>query len=1442
VYFTSLLLLLALPSFLKAQSWRDDMKAGNKHYNSKEYKIAEERYTSAANLLLRDSGNRNQQYATALLMLGKISLRTEDLNTAERKLQKAATTIKAASGESDEYVYANYYLAEVASKRGDCKKAVALYKDVITLADKVIGRDNNTYFYSIYEQALCYEKLGDSLSARPLHQMVIEIAQKLEKVETIEFITSASRLMPVYLKQNELRKVEKLTLLMLPVFEKNLTKEHPQYIELAVMMGRMYVKLEEPTKTIKWYEESQRLISKTKGSNNQHYLEVSREYAEQLITLNQFSKAEEILFHIRNVIEATHGSSDTAYATLNDQIAGLQMRMSRFKDAEQLALAALDIKKKKLPANHHDIAVTMQGLGYIYATWNDFPKALSYYIPARNIFLQGVGKRNFYYIASSQAIAGAHSSAGNLIEAEKILVELQSLLNDEQTPEQLMNYHHLGDLALQKEQFTEAERILNKAKTLVLQIRGLETIDNAQVSKRFGSLYMATGEYKKSEKYLQEALLIEQKIFGKIHLDVAATLRVLGGVYLRMGEFNKALDALDQASMIVSELLPKVHPERAVVMEEQALLYSEMGNYKLAEPLLLDALSIKEKAVQKNSHSYTSSLHSLGNLYQQTGRHEKALEIFSEVQKNYQRLTHANSSSHGSIANAIGLCYLNMARFKDAEETLEWAKAFAEKIGYADQQMYVGILINLSSLAQQLGQYAKAEYNLKKALVVTEKTFGKNHHEYGNILNNLAAVYSSAYHHDKAHSLENQALKIIESTVGKKHPSYAHSLVTVGARLYNKGEAEGAIPVLQQARQIFELTYGRNHAFTQSATLHIATAYMSSGRHAEADSIYRAAYQVQRQRFSYDKSAGADVLSNMAINFWNWNKPDSASYYFDQVYQLREELKNEIFRFAGERQKSEFIDRSQITSDFLHSFYYLNDKKQYAGKLFDLVLSNRNLVLTATKKQIQEVVSSTDDSTKQLYEKWTKLKTELSELYSRVDTSKDAEIQKLFAEAERVEKDLVKRSSVFTSQSATSETTWKDVQSALSPDEAVIEFINFRLSKGKYFTDSIVYAALVLQPGKKEPKLIPLFIQRQIDSLMTKISNHGEQVISRLYTRGVDDDEQDLRDRITYGAKLYNLVWQKIDSTLSGTKKVYFAPSGILHRISFAAIPVNDSTYLSDRYELTQLSNSALLKEEKLVQTKVDSLVLFGGITYGEAIAAVDHKDSSLDEVKLRSGWGELKGTFSEVQAINSLAQKNGRFAKTITGMSAQEEVMKLLSGRKSPDVIHIATHGFFFPDPRLDTTKVVTHAPAAAPKFKRINHPLFRSGLLFANANKNWLAKTERTNKDDGILTAYEVSNLVLQNTKLVVLSACETGLGDIYGNEGVYGLQRAFKMAGAQYLIMSLWKIPDIESAQFMEIFYSELFKRNDIPGSFRAAQSLMRIKYKKDPYNWAGFVLVQ
>jgi CHAT domain-containing protein len=348
---------------------------------------------------------------------------------------------------------------------------------------------------------------------------------------------------------------------------------------------------------------------------------------------------------------------------------------------------------------------------------------------------------------------------------------------------------------------------------------------------------------------------------------------------------------------------------------------------------------------------------------------------------------------------------------------------------------------------------------------------------------------------------------------------------------------------------------------------------------------------------------------------------------------------------------------------------------------------------------------------------------------------------------------------------------------------------------------------------------------------------------------------------------LYRLTWQPIDSLLKGINTIYLAPSGLLHKVDFSAIPVTDSTYLLDKYHINILSSTRVLTKAYIAKlpSSVDfKATLYGGITYdldsSEMIALARQyqkpkynlmagRSVNSSDVKRGFSWSYLPGTLTEVTNIEKLFISNQISSNLYTGKQATEESFKHLADNgKSPELIHIATHGFFFPEiePEKDEIeKIVFRSFEQAdtsnePAFTYSENPLLRSGILLAGASRTWNKLPEIEGVEDGTLTAYEVSGINLSNTQLVVLSACETGLGDVKGSEGVFGLQRAFKMAGVRYIIMSLWKVPDYQTAELMELFYTNWLKGMDIKDAFSMAQQTLRKKY--DPFYWAAFVLVE
>jgi CHAT domain-containing protein len=307
---------------------------------------------------------------------------------------------------------------------------------------------------------------------------------------------------------------------------------------------------------------------------------------------------------------------------------------------------------------------------------------------------------------------------------------------------------------------------------------------------------------------------------------------------------------------------------------------------------------------------------------------------------------------------------------------------------------------------------------------------------------------------------------------------------------------------------------------------------------------------------------------------------------------------------------------------------------------------------------------------------------------------------------------------------------------------------------------------------------------------------------------------------------------------------VYYSPIGALSSVSFGAISSND-TSLSERYDLHLLSSTAEIPELKQNKNKLpENAVVYGGIQYDVAEDVLVAEARSYGEASRgitvsipdsdgeRGSWSFLTGSEAEAKEVahklDSIAVPN----RLLMATAANEESFKSLSG-KSPTLLHIATHGFYI----ADSLAIQQNA-----FFKNVssNSVMNRSGILFSGANRAWIGQKSVDGIEDGILTADEISKLDLSQTKIAILSACETGLGQDGMTEGVYGLQRAFKLAGVQTLVMSLWQVPDIATSQLMQTFYDNWLSGMEKHDAFVKAQQTIKKAYP-NPYFWAGFVML-
>jgi CHAT domain-containing protein len=555
---------------------------------------------------------------------------------------------------------------------------------------------------------------------------------------------------------------------------------------------------------------------------------------------------------------------------------------------------------------------------------------------------------------------------------------------------------------------------------------------------------------------------------------------------------------------------------------------------------------------------------------------------------------------------------------------------------------------------------------------------------------------------------------------------------------------------------------------------------------------------------------------------------------------------------------------------------YHGQMPELAGQMYDALLEEKGLIAESAAAMRAAVAASGDPQAVQMLDKLASDKAQMAALLESTGgdaANRQAQMNQLGSEANTLEQALMKRSAAMSQQRAQNAAKWRDVQKALKPGESAVEVVRFQYETGAAVTGELIYVALVVTPESKEPEIVVLGDAKNLEAapMLAYRDDVGQ-------TRGLAEEEMPATagqpGTLANTSAAYSAFWKPLEPALNGMKRVYVSPDGVLNTIPMGLMADSDGRLLMEKIQLRIVNStkdlllSALVAQSKsallvgnpkfdltAAQQKAAITQLRGGSTgagvqqtaqVGGQNPAPAGRISNVGAAQFASRGGDLKGgdlnplpgTQVEVDTVDKLLKSAGWRAMEYTGELALKEMVTQAHG---PRVVHIATHGFFLSDEELQANS------AAEGKTANVNEdPMLRSGLFFAGADRVREGAAPEAGVDDGVLTAYEASQLNLEGTELVVLSACETGLGKELNVDGVFGLQRGLQEAGADAVMMSMWSVPDKETQELMSLFYANWLGGMEKPEALRQAQleerEMVKKRYGKDlPYYWGAFVLI-
>ena len=951
--------------------------------------------------------------------------------------------------------------------------------------------------------------------------------------------------------------------------------------------------------------------------------------------------------------------------------------------------------------------------------------------------------------------------------------------------------------------------------------------------------YYSQGNYKKAIDCEAKALIVLKSLYGENHLDYATSLTDLAYYHFKSGNYNKAVEIETMAKNIRKQVLGEKHPDYVLSLSKLGNYYCDLGDYKKAVEFGTMAMNLRKQSLGEEHPDYALSLNNLAGYYSNLGDYRKAVEFGTQAMNICKQTLEENHPGYATSLSNLASYYCDLGEYNKAIEIGTMAMNLCKHTLGEKHLDYALSLSNLAGYYSNLGEYNKAVELGTQALNIRKQALGEKHPDYASSLNNLANYYYSLGDYNKAVELGTQALNIRKQTLGEKHPDYASSLGCLADYYSRLGNYNKAIELGRQALNIRKQTLGEKHPNYATSLNNLANYYSGLGDYNKAVELGTMAMNIYKKTLGEKHPDYASSLSNLASYNYQCHNYQEAYRLLSKNIRIQKHIVLSMFKEATSRTRQTFWNKNNAEFDFFLSFCLKAHNQDYNGELYDYsALFTKGLLLNAETNARDVILESGDTAIVKQFDALQSVRIMINKQYEKPIAERTLNCDSLGNVAELMERELIKSSKAYGDFTRSLTITWKDVQNELADGDVAIEFISTPFLDN----DSVMYIALALKKGYPEPKLIPLFEEKTLKELSNDNPNDAQQ--------------------------LFHLVWNPLLSELEGTRNVYFSPSGALYNIGIENLPISAAERMSDRYNMYRLSSTRLLALHPH-STSERKTALFGGLDYEMSPQDVasnnlknayhcefiaQNRDASADFME-RGGFGALPFSLKEVKSASKLLEANGYECHLFEGKDGTEEAFKSLSGKKVK-VVHLSTHGAFVPKKEAKNTKQKNNFrfiqfDDAAPQAQEEDQSLTRSFLVMAGGNmlKNYDSIPEGI--DDGILTAQEIAHTDLRGCDLVVLSACETALGDIT-NEGVMGLQRGFKKAGANTILMSLWKVDDQASSLLLTKFYENLLsKKMPKIDALKKAQDYVRnyeieVEGKKekifsDPKFWTSFILL-
>lgn len=916
--------------------------------------------------------------------------------------------------------------------------------------------------------------------------------------------------------------------------------------------------------------------------------------------------------------------------------------------------------------------------------------------------------------------------------------------------------------------------------------------------------------------------------------DSFATPRMLNSEGIKLfneGKYEEAIIITEKALAMTREIFGDKHLYTATILNNLGSMYHQMGFYDHTERLYQESLAIREELMEGNHISLGRSYNNLATLYFEQGNHQRAKPLFQQALRIFYETQGYNHPETLTAINNIAILYQELEDYKQAESFFNIALATRIEIFGEHHPQTLQTLNDLGTLYRIQGNYQDAEDVMQTAWEITRHLFDEQDYQTAIALNNLGLLRTDQNYYQEAESFYEQALSITRQVWGHNHDKTASLLNNLGSVYLYQGKYNEALGVYGEALNILEHLFGEKHPSIGITLNNLGLLHTRQGNFEEAEFINNKSLNLSREIFGDRHIQTRNSLHNLAQLYWADNRLHLAVDYLTQSMDIEEEkISYFLHNIGDESRKQAYMESLHISTNWAMDLHlnFMPDDDKAKGLAINTILRRKGRVLDVVSKMMATLQRTENPTMENLFQDLAQKRSELA-LMTFQDLGEanlrlyQEKVNRLEMEIRGLETDLSNFSAEF--EMINQEIHWRGVQNKIPDDAVLLEYMVYTpFDVQSHRWKSPRYGVYIMN---KDGLIqgIDLGEAREIDELISQwrtylgwATFHGDEELQR----------QEMLSMLA--PQLYGLIFEPLIPFIDDSSQVLIAPDSQLNLIPFAALQDGEGRYLLEDYLISYLTSGRdLLRLHNQFESESPAVVV-GNPSYSLDSSGVmvsgENRQRSFDLRGLAGCCEALPGTAEEVRAIAPLFDN----ARVYT---EDEALAGNILNLKAPEILHLATHGFFLSDVSMELPENVSSTNNQN-SITRSENPLLRSGLAFAGFNP-------ATNQLEGALTALDISSLDLWGTQLVTLSACQTGVGEVRNGDGVYGLRRALVLAGAQTQVMSLWNVDDMATKHLMVNYYQRLSNGEGRSHALRQVQlEMLNSGNYNSPYYWSAFTL--